>query len=300
MSKMSSYGNKINNLSTGFNFFGSILVLFFAVVCLLPFLLVLSGSFTDNSTILREGYSLIPRKFSIEAYQLIFRAPDTILNSYMVTIFITVVGTICSVFLTSMTAYVLHRKDFKYRNYFAFFYFFTTLFSGGLIPWYLLMLNLGMRNNVMALIVPGLLNVFNIIVMRTFFSTLPESIGESGKIDGANDFIIFLKLYIPMSLPGLATIGLFVALNYWNEWYNAMIFITNQKLYPLQYQLYKILSSAALAAQIAQKTGQQTKTMPTEALKLAMVCVTVGPIIFLFPYIQRYFIKGLTIGAVKG
>jgi putative aldouronate transport system permease protein len=298
--KQNSNANRISNSSPGFNIFGGVIVLFFTAVCLLPFLLVLSGSFTDNSTILKYGYSLIPKKFSTTAYELIFRAPDMIFNSYMITIFITIVGTAGSVFFTSMTAYVLHRKDFKYRNYFSFFFFFTTLFSGGLIPWYLLMLKLGMRNSILALIVPGILSVFNIIVMRTFFSTLPESIGESGKIDGANDFAIFFRLYLPMATPGLATIGLFVALNYWNEWYNAMIFITKPRLYPLQYQLYKIISGAALAAQIAQKTGQQTRTVPTEAIKLAMVCITVGPIIFLFPYIQRYFIKGLTIGAVKG
>ena len=124
-------------------------------------------------------------------------------------------------------AYVLHRKDFKYRNYFSFYFFFTTLFSGGLVPWYLLMVNLGMRNNFLAMVIPGLFSVFNIIIMRTFFSTLPDAIGESGKIDGANDFIIYWKLYLPMALPGLATIGLFTALGYWNEWYNAMLFISN-------------------------------------------------------------------------
>jgi putative aldouronate transport system permease protein len=291
---------QINDTSIGFRLFGSIIVVLLAVICVLPFILVISGSFTKNDAILIHGYSLIPSKFSLEAYKLIFSVPEVILNSYVVTIAVTAVGTMFGLFLTSMTAYTLHRRDFLYRNIFSFFFFFTTLFSGGLIPWYLLMLNLGMRNNPLALIVPSLLSVFNIIIMRTFFSTLPESIGESGRIDGANDFTVYFKLYLPMAIPGLATIGLFMALAYWNEWYNALLFISDPKLYPLQYQLYKIISSINFAATVAQRTGKQMQNVPTESIKLAMVCVTVGPIVLLFPYIQRYFIKGLTIGAVKG
>lgn len=290
----------INDSSVGFQLFASTIVVLLALICVLPFLLVISGSFTQNDEIIKNGYSLIPNKFSLEAYKLIFSVPDIIINSYIVTIAVTLIGTLTGLFLTSMTAYVLHRKDFLYRNIFSFFFFFTTLFSGGLIPWYLLMLNLGMRNSLLALIVPSLMSVFNIIIMRTFFSTLPESIGESGKIDGANDFTIYMKLYLPMAIPGLATIGLFMALAYWNEWYNALLFINDPKLYPLQYQLYKIISSVNFAATVAQRTGKQMQNVPTEAIKLAMVCVTVGPIVLLFPYIQRYFIKGLTIGAVKG
>ena len=291
---------KLRRNSLAFDIFGYSIVTILALMCLIPFLLVLSGSLTDNTTILKEGYSLIPKKWSLTAYEMIFKVPDVILKSYLVSIILTFVGTLSSLFLVSITAYVLHRKDFKYRNCFSFYFFFTTLFSGGLVPWYLLMVNLGMRNNFLAMVIPGLFSVFNIIIMRTFFSTLPDAIGESGKIDGANDFIIYWKLYLPMALPGLATIGLFTALGYWNEWYNAMLFISNSNMYPLQYQLYKVMNSVQMAAKIAQTTGQQMNSVPSESLKLAMVCVTVGPVIFLFPYIQKYFIQGLTIGSVKG
>ena len=283
-----------------FNMVGYVLVTAVAVACLVPFLLVLSGSFTSNEAVVKYGYNFIPKEWSLKAYEVLFNVPTVILNSYLVTIIITLAGTTISLFLTSMTAFVLHRKDFKYRNGFSFFFFFTTLFSGGLVPWYMLMLKLGMRNSIFALIVPGLFSVFNIIIMRTFFTTLPDAISESGKMDGANDFVIYYRLYMPMALPGLATIGLFIALGYWNEWYNAMLFITNEKLVPLQYQLYKVMNTAAMAAKVAQLTGRMPSSVPSETIKLAMVCVTVGPIIFLFPYIQRYFILGLTIGSVKG
>lgn len=292
--------SKLRRNSVGFSIFGYTIVSIVALICLIPFLLVVSGSFTDNTVIIKEGYGLIPQKWSLEAYEIIFRVPDVIFRSYLVTILLTVGGTFCSLFLVSMTAFVLHRKDFKYRNVFSFYFFFTTLFSGGLVPWYLLMVRLGMRDNFLAMVLPGLFSVFNIIIMRTFFTSLPASIGESGKIDGANDFTIYWRLYLPMALPGLATIGLFTALGYWNEFYNAMLFISDSRFYPLQYQLYKMMSSAAMAAKIAQMTGKMTASLPSETMKLAMVCVTVGPIIFLFPFIQKFFIQGLTIGSVKG
>jgi len=195
---------------------------------------------------------------------------------------------------------VLHRKDFKWRNKFSFFFYFTTLFSGGLVPWFLLMTNLGMRDNYLALLLPPMISVFNIIIMRTFFSSLPSEIGESGKIDGAGDFTICMRLYMPMAVPGLATIGLFTALTYWNDWQNALFFMNDSRMFPLQFQLFRILSQAEFARAVAQATGVQFADVPTEALRLATACVAIGPIILLFPFVQRYFIRGLTIGAVKG
>ena len=261
---------------------------------------MLSGSFTANSAILRDGYRFWPSELSLEAYRMVFRVPEMIFRSYMVTIGVTLAGTITALFITSMTAYVLSCKDVKYRNFFSFFFYLTTLFSGGLVPYYLLIINLGLRDNYLALILPLLLNVFNIIVMRTFFSTLPASIGESGKIDGANDFIVYIRLYLPLAIPGLAVVGLFTALVYWNDWFNAMLFINKPDMYPLQYQLYTVISKSAFARVVAQRTGQSLGNVPSEALRLATACVTIGPIILLFPFVQRFFIKGLTIGAVKG
>ena len=290
----------LDRLPLGFNIFGITFVLALTVFCLVPFWLMVSGSFTENAAILRDGYRFWPSVPSVEAYKLVFKVPDIILRSYLVTICLTLAGTLISLFITSMTAFALHRKDFRYRNIFSFFFYLTTLFSGGLIPFYLLMLNLGMRNSYLALLFPPLLSVFNIIVMRTFFSTLPAEIGESGKMDGAHDFTIYARLYLPMAVPGLATIGLFTALVFWNDWYNALLFINKPVMYPLQFQLYSIISQVNFAKTVAQRTGQQIANVPTEALKLAMACITIGPVVLFFPFIQRYFIRGLTIGAVKG
>ena len=292
--------NRRDRLPLGFSIFGYSLVVFLVLVCFVPFWLMVSGSFTSNAAILRDGYRFWPSEFTLEAYRLVFVVPEVILNSYVVTICLTIAGTVLSVFFTSMTAFVLHRKDFKYRNHFSFFFYFTTLFSGGLIPYYLLMLSLGMRDNYLALLLPPMIGVFNIIVMRTFFSSLPAEIGESGKIDGANDFVIYSRLYMPMAIPGLATIGLFTALIYWNDWMSALLFINQQSMFPLQFQLFRIISRVEFARMVAQRTGQHFGDVPSEALKLATACVTIGPIIMLFPFIQRYFIRGLTIGAVKG
>ncbi|MFC3799141.1 carbohydrate ABC transporter permease [Cohnella sp. GCM10012308] len=283
-----------------FNLIGYIVVGLISLLCLIPFLLTVSGSVTKDASLFEYGYRLIPKMYSLEAYKLIFRTPEVITGAYAVTILLVVSGTALGLFLTAMTSYVLHRKDFKYRNKFSFFFFFTTLFSGGLVPWYLVMINLGMKNNFLALLLPHLFAVFHIIIMRTFFTTIPENLGESAKIDGAGDFIIFLKLYLPISLPALSTIGLFIALTYWNDWYQAMLFITKPDMMPLQYHLYKVFNSMQAAQIVAQKTGMPVAQMPTETFKLAMTVVVTGPIILVYPFIQKYFVKGMTVGAVKG
>jgi putative aldouronate transport system permease protein len=284
-----------------FEIIGRIIVLFIAVCCLIPFYLVVSGSFTSEDSIHKNGYKLIPSVISTEAYSAIFKAPMQILKAYSVTISLVVIGTLLSLFLVSMTAYVLHKKDFKYRNKFAYFFYFTTIFSGGLVPWYILMVRyLDMKNNYLALILPHVFSVFNIIIMRTFMKSIPEAIGESGKIDGAGEFTIYSRLILPMSTPALATIGLFIALGYWNDWYMALLFISKENMYPLQFFLYRILSAISFANKVAELTGIPAPKMPKESFKLAMTVVATGPIIFLYPFLQRFFIKGITIGAVKG
>lgn len=280
---------------------GYTLIIVWALVCVIPFVLVLSGSFTDEKAIYKYGYNLIPREFSLSAYKMVFNYPDQVLRAYAVTIGVTVIGTIVGLYLTAMTAYVLSKKELKTRNFFSLYFYFTTLFSGGLVPWYILMIRyLGMRNNFLALILPLLFNVFYIIVMRSFMSTIPDALSESAKIDGANEFTIFMKIVLPLSKPALATIGLFIAIRYWNDWYNAMLFIKKETMYPLQYFLYQLLSSAEFARQAAQLGAIVNEELPAESFKLAMTVVATGPIVLLFPFIQKYFIKGLTIGAVKG
>ncbi|KAA8997184.1 carbohydrate ABC transporter permease [Paenibacillus spiritus] len=273
-----------------------------ALFCLLPFWLVVSSSLTDEKAITLNGFRLIPPTFSTEAYHLLFKYPADMLHAYGVTISVTAIGTVLGLFLTSMTAYVLARKDFKWRNHFSFYFFFTTLFSGGLVPWYLLIVNyLHLKDTMLALIIPMLLNVFYIIVMKSFMSGIPEAIAESAKIDGAGDFRIYRSLIIPLSKPVLATIGLFIALGYWNDWYNALLFVSKSELMPLQYYLYKMLGNMDGMRKAMMQAGAVVNTnLPTESLKMAMTIVATGPILLAYPFVQKYFVQGMTIGAVKG
>jgi len=286
-----------------FNVIGYVVVFFFALFCLLPFWSILSNSLSSESSLIRYGASLIPREFSLEAYQYIFRSPERIFRAYGVSTLVTVAGSLTALLFISMTAYVLYRKDFKYRNKFAFIFYFTQLFSGGLIPSYILVVQyLGLRNSYLALILPLLMNAWFIILFRNFLNAIPDSIVESAKIDGAGDFRIYAQIILPLSTPGLATIGLFLALGYWNDWFHAMLYINDRTMFPLQFLLYEILRSAEYLAQILSQTGVaiSTGTMPSETLKMATAMVVTGPIILLYPLIQKYYVKGITIGAVKG
>ncbi|MBJ6360949.1 carbohydrate ABC transporter permease [Paenibacillus sp. GCM10012307] len=284
-----------------FNIIGYIVISIFTLLCALPFWLIISGSFSDENDIIRDGFKLIPQNFTFDAYKSVFQNPEQIFSAYQVTILVTLAGTLLGLFLTSMAGYVLSRKDFKYRDNLAFFIYFTTLFSGGLIPWYILIVNyLDWKDSFLALVIPGLMSAWNIILMKNFMKSIPDSITESAKIDGAGEFTIYLKLILPLATPGLATIGLFLGLSYWNDWFAANMFITTESKYPLQFLLYKILASAAvLKTDIAGNLGPDMKP-PAETLKMAVAIIVTGPIVFLYPFVQRYFVKGLTIGAVKG
>ena len=277
------------------------LIFLFAAVCLIPFLIVIGSSFTAESYIIRNGYSILPKEWSIESYATIFRSPMAIIRAYGVTIFVTIAGTVLSVFLNTMAGYVLQRKDFEWRNKLSFFYFFTTLFSGGLMPWYIMCVKyLHLKDSIWAMILPGIVAVWNILLVKGFMAGIPFEMTESAKIDGAGDFSIFLRLIWPLSKPVIATIGLFTALTYWNDWYNSMLFINNDHLYSLQYQLYKLLNDARVLRQLASEAGIVVDTVPIESMKMALTVVVTGPIVLLYPFVQRYFIKGLTLGAVKG
>jgi len=290
--------NRLDRNPIGFNIIAYTIVGFMAIMGFLPFWLLVMGSLTEQAYIIREGFSLWPSQFSLAAYRMAFRVPEVILRAYGVTIFITVVGTTGTLIFCSMTGYALSRQDFHYRNYFAFFFYFPALFSGGLIPFFIWMMTLGMEDNILILILPGMMSFWFIVILRSFFKALPEEIGESGKIDGASELTICFKLYMPMATPALATVGLFSALGYWNAWMNAMLFIRDQRLFPLQFQLHRILNNARAIP--TDGHGIHPRDIPTFAFQLAMVCIAIGPIFLLFPYIQKYFIKGLTIGAVKG
>ncbi|OPJ61950.1 carbohydrate ABC transporter permease [Clostridium oryzae] len=286
-----------------FNIISYAALIFVALVCFLPFLMVVSGSFTSEQYIEKHGFGLLPKDFSTVAYSMALKDPIAILRAYGVTISVTVIGTVIGLFITAMTAYVLQRKDFEWRNKFAFYFFFTTLFSGGLVPWYILMVKyLHMKNNYLALVIPPMLSVFNMLVMKSFMSSIPGAISESAKIDGAGDFTIFVKLILPLAKPALATVGLFTALGYWNDWYNSMLFMQNEKLYSLQYFLYKIVNNIEAYKQIVSQHASVDVNieLPSESFKMALTVIVTGPIILLYPFVQRYFVQGITIGAVKG
>lgn len=285
----------------GFNIVAYVVTGLFSLYCLLPVLMIISSSFTSESYIIKNGFSLFPKEFSVEAYNTIFRTGGSIVRAYGISIFITVVKTLLGILITCMTAYVLYRKDFKYRNPIAFVIFFTTMFSGGLVPSYIINTRyFGFEDKLYSLIIPGMLTPFNIILMRNFLNSISDSIIESCKIDGANDFTIFRKIILPLSSAGLATVGLFIALDTWNSWMDAMLYINDVDKYPLQYLLYQIVSKAKFANQLATSKGIPVEDVPQESLKMAMSVITIGPIILVYPFAQRYFVKGITIGAVKG
>ena len=273
------------------------------VMCICPVLLVLGISFSDERDVLINGYSMIPQHFTTDAYRFIFKWSGTILNSYGVTLLVTVVGTVCSTFLVALFAYPLSRREFSFRKQFSFFALFTMLFNGGMVPWYIVCVKfLHLNNTIFALIVPYLMNAFYVMIMRTFYqTTIPDAIVESARIDGCGDFRIFRTIVLPLALPGLATIGLFNTLAFWNDYYLPLMLVTDQNLYNLQYMLYKLLVSLSILEQIPSTSfSMEAMKLPGETARMAMCILSIGPIIIAYPFFQKYFIKGLTIGSVKG
>ncbi len=273
-----------------------------SIVCVLPFIIIISGSFTDNATILKEGYSILPKNFTWAAYRTIFKAPKDILQAYKMTIYYTVVGTALGLLMITLTGYVISRKEFKYRNQVSFLIYFTSIFGGGMIPWYLMYANvLNMKGSTFAIWFPALMIPFLVILMRTFIvGSVPDAITESAKIDGAGHFTIFAKIVLPVLRPGLATVGLFLALGYWNDWYRSSMFSTSSETWELQFYLYDLLNATTALKQMSQGTSISTAQLPTESVKLAMAVVATGPVLLFYPFVQKYFVSGITVGAVKG
>ncbi|WP_123039647.1 carbohydrate ABC transporter permease [Cohnella candidum] len=282
--------------------FGYALIGLFALFCVLPFFLVLGTSFTAEKTITLHGYNLWPRDFSTFAYKIVFENPDLIVGSYAVTVCITIVGTAIGLFIVAMTGYALQRPDFRSRNAISFFIYFTTLFQGGVVPFYIIMTQwFQLKDNYLSVLLPGLMTPFLIIMMKSFVKSIPHAITESAKMDGAGDFRIFMSLILPMTTPALATIGLFIAIGYWNEWYNAMLFLSpNMSYRPLQLFLYNVVTSADFVRNSSVASNIQPRDMPLESMKMATAVVATGPVILFYPLVQRFFIQGITVGAVKG
>lgn len=286
-----------------------ILHIVFIILCLMvavPFLLLFMSSITEENTLILNGYSIFPEKFSLAAYSYIFRSSSALVRSYGISMLITVVGTALSLVITSHLAYPLSRPDFSYRNLFSFLVFFTMLFNGGLVANYIMWTRyLHVNNTIWALLLPGLLmNAYNVILMKNFFAAnIPNELIESARIDGAGEFKIFYSISLPLSKAILATVGLFTAIAYWNDWQNGLYYITKKtELFSLQNYLNRILQDIQFLNSSANKASTMTQgiVMPSTSIRMALAVVGVVPIMVLYPFFQRYFVKGITIGAVKG
>ena len=276
------------------------------MVFILPFVLIISASFSDEQTLLSEGYKLIPSVFSTEAYKYVFRNPQQLLDSYKVTIIYSIVATVLGVVVMAMLAYPLSRPNYKYKKIATFFIFFTMLFSGGLIPTYIWITRyLHLGDTIWVYILPCLVNAFHVIVIRSFFQGLPQALMESAKIDGASELQTFFKIVMPLSKPVIATISLLTLLSRWNDWNTALIYIKSSNLYSLQYLLQKILREAEFVKNMADSSpvagvDLDLSKLPSVTIRFAMCMVAAGPMLIIFPFFQKYFAKGLTVGAVKG
>jgi len=274
-----------------------------SLACILPLLLVVSISFTDEQSLMLDGYHFWPKAFSTAAYQYVFSGAGSILNAYAVTIFVTVVGTLLHLLITSMLSYSLTRPEVTHRRALTLFVYLPVLFNGGLVPQYILLTRiLHLKDTVWVLIIVYLVSTINVLIMKNFFRTIPESLIESARIDGSGEIRTFFRIALPLSKPSLATIGLFVAIAYWNDWMTASLYIESPKLRPLQYLLQSLMNNIGYLqsnAQASQSMEAAIGMLPSEGARMATCVLAIGPIILLYPLLQKYFEKGLTIGAVK-
>lgn len=299
MKKQNKY--KPNEISPLVNGVLNGVFIIYAILCLAPILLVIGVSLTEESSLGLYGFRFIPKVWSLSTYKYLFKYPQQIISGYAVTTFTTVVGTLIGLLMTLMYAYPISRRDFKHNKSFTFFIYFTMLFNGGLVATYITCTKLfHFTNSMYALIIPLLLNPFNVIIVRTFYRTnIPGSIIESANIDGASEFRIFWGIILPLSKPVIATIGLFIALTYWNDWFTCMLYMTDPELFNLQYILQNALKSAEFALQ-AKRMGIMIEDVPSQTVRFALAIIAIGPIILAYPFFQKYFVKGMTIGSVKG
>ncbi|WP_242622774.1 carbohydrate ABC transporter permease [Lachnoclostridium sp. Marseille-P6806] len=283
----------------------TIVLALFTVMALLPILLIVIASFTDETTLLRDGYSFVPKLVSADAYVYMLQQGATILRAYGISVLVTLVGTVVSVLITTMIAYPMSRKNFRYRNVLSFFVFFTMLFNGGVVPSYMMWSQIfHIKNTIWALIIPNYLcGAFNIFLVRNYYAnSIPDALIESAQIDGASELTIFFKIIFPLAVPTVATISLFTALTYWNDWVNALYYIQKPQYYGIQNLLIRIMNNIQYlksgAASVAVGTG--AVSLPSNAVRMAMAVIGILPIVMIYPFVQKYFVKGVVVGAVKG
>ncbi|RPF48422.1 carbohydrate ABC transporter membrane protein 2 (CUT1 family) [Hydrogenoanaerobacterium saccharovorans] len=297
---------KFNRVSTGSNIIINIIFIALALICIIPVLFVISISLSPEQSIIEHGYRILPKVISFDGYKFLLDESTIIFRALGVSLFVTIIGTALGVLLTTLMGYVLSRPGYKLRGFLTMVVFIPMVFNGGLVSTYFITSSfLGLKNTVWALILPLAVSSFNVIICKTFFkSTIPESLIESAKLDGARQFTIFFRIVLPISLPVLATIGLFLCFSYWNDWYQSMLYIDDQKLLSLQALLNTILTNINMLAQNAASLGvtqaELLANMPKEAARMAIVVIIVFPIACAYPFFQKYFISGLTVGAVKG
>lgn len=295
---------KINEISNKSNFILTVVMTVYAAVCVLPLILVVIVSFSSEESIFEKGYSFFPSEYSLEAYDYFLKLGDQIIRSYGITIFVTLVGTLLSLTVTAMFAYVLSRPDYRYGRILTVILLITMLFNGGLVPSYIINTQmLGLQNSLWALILPLSLNAFYVIVLRTFFKSIPLEIIEAAHIDGAGEFRTFVRVVLPLSKPGIATIGLFTVITYWNDWFYGMLYIFDTEKYPIQTLLQSMqnsLETLTKASVNAMEYTEMASNVPTDSARMALTVLVVVPVMLAYPFFQKYFVKGLTVGGVKG
>ena len=295
----------LNQIKPGWNLILSSILTIMAILVILPIILVVIISFSTSKSLVENGYSFFPSELSAEAYANLAKTGTQIINSYKVTIAYTIMGTVLGILFMSMYAFVLAQKNFPGKKFYTYLIFFTMLFSGGLVPSYVVNVRyLNLYDTIWVLFLPSLISAFHIIILRTFINTtIPDSLLEAAKIDGANDLRVYWQIVMPLFKAGLATIALFKVVTYWNAWFGGMLYIENPNLVPLQTMLQKIqrnLQFIKTNADVALEERELVKNMPTESTRMAITVVAIAPILFIYPFFQRYFIEGMTIGSVKG
>ncbi|RAV08801.1 carbohydrate ABC transporter permease [Paenibacillus contaminans] len=283
--------------------FINLLFLLFSLACIFPLIAILSISFSSESDIIKNGYRLLPAMFDFSAYAYILYKPMQILNAFKVSLFVSFFGTVASLLVTAGIAYALSREDFKLKNKLSFYLFFTMLFNGGLVPTYMLINNyLHLSNTIWVLILPYLAVPWFILILRSFMQKIPHSIIESCMMDGASEFRIFFQIILPLAKPGLATVALFTLLQYWNDWWLSLLYIEKESLVPLQFMLYRMMNNITFLTNSSNTMppGMRNVILPSESARMAMAILAAGPMLLVFPFFQKYFVRGLTVGAVKG
>jgi len=278
-----------------------VLLILLCLIFIVPLAYIVSISVTGENDIIEHGYRLVPTEITFIAYSHVLNNLSSVLDAYGVSVLVTAFGAGSSLLVTSMLAYAISRRDFALRKYLNRYVLFTMLFSGGLVTFYMLVVNvLEMKDTIWALLLPYLVQPWHVFLMRGFMQELPPALFESAKIDGASELGIFFRIVMPLSKPALATVGLFCAFIYWNDWWLGMLFIDSQSLVPLQLMLYRTMQNVEFAMRNATMIGAGNGYMPTESVRMAICILAAGPMLIVFPFFQKYFVKGLTVGSIKG